>query len=43
MQVMVETEVSFVLECAALHPGSCWTRLGHCCDLPPLSDAKIKR
>jgi len=24
IQVVVETEVSFVLECAALYPGSCW-------------------
>jgi hypothetical protein len=43
IQVVVETEVSFVLECDALYRGSCEQRLGHCCDHPPLSNAKVKK
>lgn len=42
IQVVVETEVSFVLECDAMYPASCGPRLGCGCDYPTPSSTKVK-
>ena len=43
IQVVVETEVSFVLGCDAMYPGSCGPKLGCVCDHLTPSSSKVKK